>query len=115
VSQTNNTQDPATPSVQVTASHNKFQEILPEKLDESYDDYEVIQAATPRSFNSVTATPRSFNSRRGQGGRRKQEQLVQLDAVTINSTPGNFRIIQPIQIVSTVSPPRSLRYILNTS
>ena len=84
---------------QVTASSPKPQRF--EEINENdYADYGGV----------VTATPRSFNVRRkGQQGRRNKEakDVLHLDAVTINSTPGNFRIIQPIQIVSsTVSPPR---------
>ena len=81
-----------------TARPQKFEEILP-AIDDNYDE--------PESF-IVTATPRSFNVRRkGEQGRRNGgKEVLQLEPLTINSTPGNFRIIQPIQIVSTVSPPR---------
>ena len=82
-----------------TARPQKFEEILP-AIDDNYED-------EPESF-IVTATPRSFNVRRkGEQGRRNGgKEVLQLEPLTINSTPGNFRIIQPIQIVSTVSPPR---------
>ena len=77
----------------------------PQKFDEIFEDnYE----DDPEPF-IVTATPRSFNVRRkGEQGRRNGggKEVLQLETLTINSTPGNFRIIQPIQIVSTVSPPR---------
>lgn len=78
-----------------TERPQKFEEIIP-AIEDNFDD--------PEPF-IVTATPRSFNVRRkGEQGRRKE--VLQLEPLTINSTPGNFRIIQPIQIVSTVSPPR---------
>lgn len=82
-----------------TGRPQKFEEIIP-AVEDNYDD--------PAPF-IVTATPRSFNVRRkGEQGRRNGgKEVLQLETLTINSTPGNFRIIQPIQIVSTVSPPRA--------
>ena len=84
-----------------TERPQKFEEIIP-AIEDNFDD--------PEPF-IVTATPRSFNVRRkGEQGRRKE--VLQLEPLTINSTPGNFRIIQPIQIVSTVSPPRWSIFVL---
>lgn len=81
-----------------TGRPQKFIEIIPD-IEDNYDDQ------TPFI---VTATPRSFNVRRkGEQGRRNGgKEVVQLEPFTINSTPSNFRIIQPIKIVSIVSPPR---------
>jgi len=85
-----------------TAAPQKFEEIIPNVFEDNYDDY----AAEPAI---VTATPRSFNVRRKGQGRRNGggQQVLHLDAVSISSTPGSFRIIQPIQIVTTPSPSRA--------
>ena len=92
---------------QATAAPQKFEEIIPNVFEDNYDDY----AAEPAI---MTATPRSFNVRRKGQGRRNGggQQVLHLDAVSISSTPGSFRIIQPIQIVTTPSPSRSVYFCL---
>ena len=47
---------------------------------------------------SPTAGPRSFSNS------ARNYEVVQADPITISSTPGTYRIIQPINIVSTTSP-----------
>ena len=50
------------------------------------------------SKSSPTVSPRSFSVTPIDNGR------FQVDPITISSAPGSFRIIQPIQIVSTTAP-----------
>ena len=85
--------------------------VLPEKLQEQprrssetqtqrFAGKLVLKEVTPKpSFqDTISATARSF-----QVG-RDDTKLIRASPITISSTPGNFRIIQEIQIRSTGAP-----------
>ena len=85
--------------------------VLPEKLQEKprrssetqtqrFAGKLVLKNVTPKpSFqDTISATARSF-----QVG-RDESNLIRAPPITISSTPGNFRIIQEIQIRSTGAP-----------
>jgi len=83
-----------------TNNIDKLEDETKEPLIIDNDDNSVITETTQNSF---TATPISFTDILEDLEERKDFLAPTL---TISSTPSTFRIIQPIQIVSTTSPSR---------